>query len=584
MSEKASARFLWPGFLFFTAFAAASLSASSQHVSPRIASIEIRGNQARSANEIMGLLNTRPGTSIDSALLREDLERVHTDYLEGGYLFARAHAANEAGDGDPVRLVISIDEGFPAVIDSVVIRGLSVLSEGQFAEALSLHRGQPFAEAAVEDAIRSALKFCEQRGYPTARISLGDITMSSRDEQHHVRLSLLVNEGVRAEIEEIRIEGNKTTEDGVILREIALGDDRLFTDERAVSVRRSLERLQLFSSVSPPEFFLTEENKGAMLIRVREGDPNRFDGMIGYSPAASGNAGFITGLADVQFRNLFGTGRKFSARWIRESQATQEFALRFLEPWVGSLPVNAEIGFYQRKQDSTYVRRTFDASIVLNLADNLTGGLTGSQTEIVPSERPDVPVAQSSQWSLGGTVRYDTRDHSTTPTEGLLYATTYEVGRKSFSGGLSDATNKLTFDLEVFASLSRQQVFAVSFHGRNVSSSLIEAGDLFRVGGAASLRGYRENQFQGSRIAWSSVEYRFLTGGRSFVYGFVDGGYIRVPERAEAGLVESEFTRIGYGVGVRLDTGIGLMTVGLALGEGDTFRTAKLHFRLTNEF
>jgi outer membrane protein insertion porin family len=168
--------------------------------------------------------------------------------------------------------------------------------------------------------------------------------------------------------------------------------------------------------------------------------------------------------------------------------------------------------------------------------------------------------------------------------EGLLYLTTYELGRKTIEGAGDDDTKRLTFDLEVFVALAKQQVLASSFHGRDFSSSLVEQADLFRVGGASSLRGYRENQFLGSRLAWSSVEYRFLTGGRSFVYGFVDGGYVQVPSRAEAGLVHSEITRVGYGAGVRLDTGIGLLTVGLALGEGDTFRTAKLHFRLANEF
>ncbi|HEX9615292.1 MAG TPA: POTRA domain-containing protein [Bacteroidota bacterium] len=583
MCKKASARILWPGFLCLWVITAAP-SAPAQPSSPRIASIELLGNHALSTNEILGLLGTHIGADFDSAALARDLEAVKQRYHAEGFLFAGIGTTMEEEAGDGLHLKVNIAEGLPAVLRSVNVTGLSVLSTDQFNAALNLTPGDPFVESGVELAIDRVLRAYEVRGYPTAIITVLDLDLSSGTQEHSVTLHLLVDEGMKAEIAEIRIEGNKNTKDHVILREVALGEDRLFTDARAASIRRSLERLQLFSSVSTPEFFVTEESKGAMLIRVREGDPNRFDGMIGYSPAGEGKAGFITGLADVQFRNLFGTGRRLSIHWMRESQATQELALRYFEPWVGSLPVNIEGGFFQRKQDSAYVRRTFDVTVTLTLAGNLTGGLTGSQTEILPSEPPVGSVVRSSQWSFGGTVLYDTRDDAVTPTEGLLYGTTYELGRKSVEGAGDGKTTRLTFDLEVFLPLTRRQVLAGSLHGRDFASPLVEQADLFRFGGASTLRGYRENQFQGSRIAWSNIEYRFLTGGRSFVYGFLDAGYIRLPEEGPFGPVESEFTRTGYGAGIRLDTAIGLMTVGLAFGKGDTFRTAKLHFRIINEF
>lgn len=99
-----------------------------------------------------------------------------------------------------------------------------------------------------------------------------------------------------------------------------------------------------------------------------------------------------------------------------------------------------------------------------------------------------------------------------------------------------------------------------------------------------TLRGYREAQFLGSRMVWLNTEYRFLLGGRSYAYGFFDLGYTSTPDRSEAGLTKSELTRTGYGVGARVDTRVGMIGVSLGFGEGDTFRTAKLHLRLVNEF
>jgi outer membrane protein insertion porin family len=139
-------------------------------------------------------------------------------------------------------------------------------------------------------------------------------------------------------------------------------------------------------------------------------------------------------------------------------------------------------------------------------------------------------------------------------------------------------------DFEHFASFFNRQVLATSVYARDFRSATTELSDLFRLGGANTLRGYREAQFLASRLVWSNVEYRILVGLRSYLFGFVDAGYVFTPERRDVGLLKSEQTKLGYGVGVRLDSPLGLLGVSLAFGQGDTFSTAKLHIRLINEF
>jgi outer membrane protein insertion porin family len=140
------------------------------------------------------------------------------------------------------------------------------------------------------------------------------------------------------------------------------------------------------------------------------------------------------------------------------------------------------------------------------------------------------------------------------------------------------------FDLSYYLSTFNRQVIAAELHLRDFSSSTMDMSDLFRLGGASTLRGYQEGQFLGSRIVWTNLEYRFLVAPRSFFYGFVDFGYIVQPDIAAMNIAASEQSKIGYGIGVRLDSALGLIGVSFALGEGDTFSTAKIHIRLINEF
>ena len=128
------------------------------------------------------------------------------------------------------------------------------------------------------------------------------------------------------------------------------------------------------------------------------------------------------------------------------------------------------------------------------------------------------------------------------------------------------------------------QVVSAELHLRDFNSGNMDMSDLFRLGGAVTLRGYQEGQFLGSRIAWTNLEYRLLVAPRSYFFGFVDVGYIVRPSISAIHMTSSEQSKIGYGIGVRMDSSLGLIGVSFAFGEGDTFSTAKIHIRLINEF
>ena len=233
----------------------------------------------------------------------------------------------------------------------------------------------------------------------------------------------------------------------------------------------------------------------------------------------------------------------------------------------------------------------YDVSVEFMLTDEFSVGASFSQCGVYPSEGYGRSVmAESKTTSLGVSIRYDSRDNPTTPTSGIFYSTEYQTGSKQttiseiFPTEGKSTTQRLVFDLSSYLSIFFRQVLATELHLRDFSSSTMDVSDLFRLGGASTLRGYREGQFLGSRIVWTNLEYRFLVAPRSFFYGFVDIGYIVQPVIAAVSMTASENSKIGYGIGVRMDSALGLIGVSFALGEGDTFSTSKIHIRLINEF
>jgi outer membrane protein insertion porin family len=172
----------------------------------------------------------------------------------------------------------------------------------------------------------------------------------------------------------------------------------------------------------------------------------------------------------------------------------------------------------------------------------------------------------------------------------VLYRNEYRFGDKKTFGTSAaalagpSAFQQVTLDLQWFVQPIARSVIMAGLHGRQVTTSHLEPSDFFRFGGTKTLRGFRELQFSGSRVAWTNLEYRVVLARRSFAYGFFDSGYYALPADDEAGVAASQHVTYGYGVGLRTETSLGNVGVSVALGQGDPFSQAKVHIGLVNEF
>ncbi len=563
--------------------------------SPSVRSISVEGNRVFSQREIIGWCSSKEGLTFSASILESDRQRILQQYVAGGFFDASVACSVtfENDDSSAISITIEISEGTKATIGTISVAGVTRFSEADLLEGFATQPGNVLDQHELELDIDNLLSRYERAGYPFVECRIGNILTRNDADNKQIDILLTVNEGRLVTIDEIRVEGNTETSASVVVRETRLTNGELFNPAKVEAIKPRLLRLNIFSEVSEPELYLRNDKAG-LLIKVREGSTNTFDGVIGYVPAVTeGESGFITGLVAVSMRNLFGTGRKFSLRWNREDRFSQELGLRYLEPWVGGVPVNLGGGFIQRKQDTTYVRRAYDLRGELMLTEELTVAGLFFGENVIPSDTTYSRVFKSSTVSYGVEIQYDTRNDYANPTAGVRYRTDYHYGRKTitdipevYATQVKDKTTvqRITLDLDFFLSTFSRQVLALGLHGRDLQTDQPEESQMFRFGGARTLRGYRENQFIGTRIVWSNTEYRFLLARRSFLYGFVDTGYYFRPEDVLRGVEKSDDFKYGYGMGIQLETGLGIMGVSFALGEGDSFSQGKVHFGLVNEF
>jgi len=590
LSNRLLDKFLLLFFLFyFTNYSIASNGASVFKVS----SIKFEGNRFFSTTRLLSELSIKRGSVFLDSLLTCDIRKIMKMYIDNAYLNIQIDSVGLEKDSikGSIDIVFHLNEGKLFVLRNLEIEGCRYFKMEDLLSIMTAGVGKPFVPVTLELDIEKMLQHYDKEGFPLAKIKVKDVNLLDAQEEVSVSVKIEVDEGERLRISDITVEGNKTTKDYVIVREARLSWHQFYETNLLKKIKRRLDRLQLFSQVSLPELYLNEKGDGGLLIKVTEGNYNNFDGMVGYMPEQnSKSTGYIVGMVKLQFRNLFGTGRKFGTRWYKETKYSQEIEFQYLEPWLFSYPVNLQVGFFQRKQDTTFIKNKYDISLNSMINEEFSLGTLYSYSDIYPSTGYGEKILPKSRTNdFGFSILYDSRDMPVSPTEGILYSTEYyagikrveELGKHSAS---KVSVQKLKLDLSYFIMLLEKQVLALSLYIRDVKGSRLDVSDLLRLGGATTLRGYKEGQFLGSRLIWMNFEYRFLAGDMSFFNIFLDAAYIHQPDIPEEGLILLELKRIGYGIGMQVETAIGLIGVSIALGERDTFSNAKVHIRLVNEF
>lgn len=561
-----------------------------------INSIEIIGNKQFSTSDYLSWININPGTPIFTEIKDTIANRLSTNLNNNGYFYSQIIDISTKMDEDSSETMqIKVEEGEPAYINS------TNFANANFADSLILLpefdylQDEVFNKSEIELTVSNILDEYENIGFPFAKITINSIIPYQDSTKNYIDLNFTLDKGEKSTIDKIEIIGNEKTDDIVIIRASRIFPPEVYSQEKVESIPRKLSRLRYFQPVNTPGFYFNSKNQGILQITVQEKETNTFDGIVGYIPGTNDETGYFTGFLNISLRNLFGTGRAAGFKWHKENRNTQELDIKYLEPWVLGYPFNVGLGFYQRKQDTTYVQSKFEGSIEFLATDDISASLLFSTESIIPTVNDNniFTVYNSSILSTGIQLSIDSRDDVYAPTEGIYFINSYLYSNKTINGpeefitsGTKTEINlqHLELDLSYFYEVFNRNIVAAGVHAREMRGDFFEISDYYKLGGTTTLRGYRENQFLGNRIFWSNLEYRYLLSPRTFAFLFFDTGYYLRSADKQRGITEISDFKYGYGLGLNLETALGVLGVSFALGEGDSFGEGKIHFNILNEF
>lgn len=560
-----------------------------------IDTFSFKGNTFFTRNQLENQLNPNDQQPFSIDKLEYLIDKVLQLYKNNGIGFAQIDSVlkSEGSTDSTASFQFHISENNDYQLTRISI-SCKIPHQQKLLESLvDLRTNYPPSEQLINH-VQNFLDHLENQGYPFSEIKIDSLRIS---DSRKIESFISVNTGPLVTINSIKINGNKTTRKSVILREIRIDPGETYIQAKVSKIPRRLLKLGYFREVNEPQITLNSQGKGELVINVEEGNMNNVDGVVGYNPPNQNNEkGYFTGLIDISLANLMGTGRQIDAFWEKKDQKSQQLKFRYLEPWILGQPLHIGGSFQQLVQDTSFIKRNWTFDLNYDFSENVVLFTNIGREQISPDSLGKIiwnlPESRSLLINLG--LRYDTRNDLINPSTGIFYQTTVEFSRKKIAEQTIVNENeaqprssfdrkRLTMDMEVLLPLFKWQVLSLALHGRQIASDEpeIPVSDLFRFGGSRSLRGFREDELWGDKIAWFNAEYRYLLAQYSRAFIFIDGGY---HSRSTLASGKENSYKFGYGIGFRIDTRLGLIGLDYGLAEGRSLSNGLVHVRLVNKF
>lgn len=541
-------------------------------------------------NQLPGLLQSRGfvTASIDS-LRFDSLSAQMQLYLGEAYQWIRLDAA-------------SVD---PVLLDAVGWRDRNF-------------SGRPVDFIQVRQWQERLLNRLENTGYPFARIYLDSILL----DREKLSALLRVEKGPEYVIDSIRIYGNAKISNYYLQRYLDIPNGSLYNREKLFRVNQKMRELTYIEEEKP--FDLSMLATGAVLnMYLKQKRSSQVNLLVGFLPnndQLSSKKLLLTGEANILLKNALGAGETIGLNWQQIQVRSPRLNLLFNYPYLFRSPLGVDFSFDILRKDSSFVNVNlqFGTSYSLNATQTgklfiqrfqtiVNAGGINTQQVLLTRRLPD--IADVSAFNLGLDYELNQTDYRLNPRKGHELRLVTTIGNKKLKKNsevtdLKDPAdpsfdfNRLydTLKLRTYqfrARLSAARYFPLAGKRSTiktaVNAGIFQSGNIFRnelfqIGGYRLLRGFDEESQYLSHFAIGTTEFRYLVGQNSYFYALLDGGW----GKNNTAAVKQDYTYIGTGLGLALETKAGIFNLAWAVGKrNDTefnLRQSKIHFGFVNYF
>ncbi len=337
----------------------------------RIRSINIMGNTAFTDSDIRRqmTLSTRSPVSwftkddqYDKQKFMQDMEKIRNYYVDRGY--ANFHIVSTQVSISPNRkdiyLTLSLNEGSCYKISGHEFTGQPLFEHKELSKSSIFKPGDIYSRAKITETINRLQGKYGEEGYAFSKINP---ILEYDEEKKFVHVKFFIEPGQRVYANRIMFKGNTKTKDSVIRRELIQHEGGWVSTKKVEDSKKILDRTGYFSEVQ------VETNPVAgkpdhvdINYTVEEAAAGSMNGGVGYSDIDK----FIFN-AEFSNRNVLGTGNSSDVS-LNLSKAYKTFNVSYNEPFYTLDGMSRGYNLYYSK---TKLSETTDIS---NYSSDALGG------------------------------------------------------------------------------------------------------------------------------------------------------------------------------------------------------------------
>ncbi|MFT5647773.1 MAG: outer membrane protein assembly factor BamA [Aureispira sp.] len=493
-----------------------------------------------------------------------------------------------------------------------------------------LYSNQPFYYKEVAQLQEKLLEYLENHGYPFAQVFMDSV----RIVENEVSARIYFEKGPLIFFDELKIVGksrltkqqvNKKKKvritTGFVSSYLGIGKDKLYSEKLVKKVQNRMSALRYLTTYQMP-YIVFRDKKAELNLFLMDRPSSKIDVLLGFLPskdAVTGQQRFdFTGNIDIDLINPFGTGKRLQLKWQQLSLGTSNLLIRFAWPYLLKTPIGVDLSFKLYKRDSSYIDIISDIglqylfngnSYVKAFWVNTTTNLININTDLIRATRRLPNMLDIDNSSFGLEFYYDNLDYKYNPRKGFesKVVASFALKRIRKNGAIQEIENPLdtafnyaslydtvvtnTFQYRFlvehshFFQLWKSSTLMARYKGGIIlSKDPVYENETYRIGGNKLLRGFDEEAILATFYNVLTLEWRFLFGRNSYAYFFGDVGYV------QRNTINNNFDDfpIGFGVGVALETKVGVFALSYALGtqQGNPiiFNNSKVHFGYVYSF
>jgi outer membrane protein insertion porin family len=330
----------------------------------KISKVDFVGNKVFSDGKLKGKMKTNkgggfwifPGSSVyQEDKFEEDAEMVVAFYRDRGYLQIDVGQPDlkpirDSKDGKErfMTLEIPISEGQRFRVDKFEFAGNDKVPADVMRPLFKMKAGDYYNEKKIREGFQKIQEIYgagghfEMTPYP-----------EFKPEGDKVNVTIRINEGKQYFINRITFEGNTTTRDSVIRRELRLYENNVYNTEALKYSVKRLNQLGYFKPLEDQKNILTEktpgtDNKVDVTLKLEEQNRNQLSFGAGVSQYDG-----VFGQLSFSTANFMGRGETFTVS-MQTGARVSDYQVAFTEPFLFDRPITGSVDLHKRNIEYLY--------------------------------------------------------------------------------------------------------------------------------------------------------------------------------------------------------------------------------------